>query len=48
MRYALTQLDGQGTPFWVFLVQAFCVIIVAGVAITIVICLLRLATREKP
>lgn len=48
MRYALTMKDGMGMPFWVFLIQAFCVILVVGIAAVAVICLLRFLTREKP
>jgi hypothetical protein len=33
---ALSMVDGQGTPFWVFLIQAFFVVIVAGFALALV------------
>lgn len=35
MTRALTQVDGMGTPFWMFLIQAFFVVLVTVLAIAL-------------
>lgn len=36
MMRALSMVDGQGTPFWVFLIQFFFILLVGGLAATLV------------
>jgi hypothetical protein len=45
MRYALSMVDGRGIPFWTFLIQLFCVIIVIGITIILLFSIMTCVWR---